>query len=452
MFKQKAKEEFQIKQVNTTTMDTLISECARIYSGTPDWIDVEDDIQTVNFTKIICSEIARLTTLAIGIQIDGSARAKWLQGVIDRTTYFQLRHWVEYAAAYGTVILKPVGDRVVMVTPDDFIVVDNDNEHITGAIFIDHAVDNGRYFTRLEYHRFEDEIYLITNKCYVGDRKDDPGKEIGIELTPWSDLAPETAIAGIEQPLFAVLRMPEANNIDVNSPLGLPVVSAAIVEMRDLDIAYSRNSTEIFDSKRTVLLDSDMLLPGGQKINNIDFDTRRERMKLPRYVKAVYGNGQDTIYREINPTLNTDTRIQVINNMLSQIGYKCGFSNGYFVLDQKTGMITATQVEADDRRTIQTIKDVRDKLENCMNDLLYALNAFADLYGYAPVGSYEAVYDFGDITYNREEDRQRWWQYVQTNRVPAWMYFVKFEGMSEEDAKAMVEEATPATPALFGEE
>ena len=45
----------------------------------------------------------------------------------------------------------------------------------------------------------------------------------------------------------------------------------------------------------------------------------------------------------------------------------------------------------------------------------------------------------------------RWWQYVQAGKVPAWMYFVKFEGMTEEDAKAMAEE-TKVTQPLFGEE
>ena len=84
-----------------------------------------------------------------------------------------------------------------------------------------------------------------------------------------------------------------------------------------------------------------------------------------------------------------------------------------------------------------------------MDGLIYALNAFADLYGLAPAGSYEVTFDFGDITYNREEDRARWWSYVQAGKVPAWKFFTKFEGMTEEDAKAMTAEAQPSTPGLF---
>ena len=87
-----------------------------------------------------------------------------------------------------------------------------------------------------------------------------------------------------------------------------------------------------------------------------------------------------------------------------------------------------------------------------MDEVIYALNVYADLYDLTPVGVYETTYDFGDITYNREEDRARWWQYVVQGKVPAWLYFVKFEGMTEEEAKAMVEEAQPDEPTLFGEE
>ena len=453
MFKTEAKKEFKIKQVTAETMDAVINQCARIYGGTPDWIDREDNITTVNFAKSICSEAARLTTLAIQITVDGSPRAKWMQKLVDEM-YFQLRHWVEYGCAYGTIILKPTGENVSLILPENFIVVSEENEKITGAVFIDHAQEDDAYYTRLEYHRFVDEKYLITNKTYVSRNKDTIGKACSIDSTPWSDILEEAAIDGLEKPLFAVLRMPAANHIEVGSPLGLPLYFEAIEELKTLDIAYSRNAKEIIDSRRTVLLDSDKLLPSGGKISNTlgGFEDAKQDMKLPDYVKMVYGDGQGDFYQEINPTLQTETRVFGINSLLSQIGYKCGFSNGYFVFNEKTGLVTATQVESDDRRTIQLIKDIRDKLEDCMDGLLYALNAFADLYGYAPSGNYEVTYDFGDITYNREEDRIRWWQYVQTQKVPAWMYFTKFEGMSEEDAKAMVEEAAPPMPALFGEE
>ena len=122
-----------------------------------------------------------------------------------------------------------------------------------------------------------------------------------------------------------------------------------------------------------------------------------------------------------------------------------------------TGIQTATGVEASQQRTIQFIKDVRDKLEMTMDDLIYAIDKYADLYDLSPVGVYEVEYGFGDICYNYEEDKKTWWGYVQAGKVPAWMYFVKFENMSEDEAKAMqaeieAAEAEKQQGGLFGEE
>lgn len=445
----KAKDEFNIDPISSEQMDAWIRECVQIYKGSPNWLNEDDHIDTVCFAKAVCSETARLATLAIGIHVDGYARAKWLQEQID-SIYFQLRTWVEYGCAYGTVILKPNGDAVQLYTYGEFEVTHCTNGEIDGVVFHNYQQIGDNWFTRLEYHRFEGNVYAITNKCYIGGSPNDTKKAIDIKQTPWADLMEEARIVNMDRPLFGVLRMPHANNIDISSPYGLPVFSEAVQELRDLDIAYSRNAKEILDSKRTVLLDSDRMLPNGQLAKKAAYG----ESVMPDFVKLVDGSGDlgSDIYHEINPELNTDTRLKGINALLSQIGYKIGFSNGYFVFNETSGIQTATGVEAEQQRTVQFIKDVRDKLENCMDGLIYALNVFADLYGYAPGGAYEIVYDFGDITYDREHDRARWWGYVTSGKVPAWMFFVKFEGMTEEDAKAMVAEAAAKQPSLFGKE
>lgn len=455
IFKNRAKEDFKIESIASAEMERVIERCLAIYQGHPYWLNAEDHIKTINFAKAVCSETARLAMLGTKITIDGSGRAGWLQEQIDRV-YFKLRAWVEYGCAYGTVILKPNGEGVDFVTPDRFIVTDQSNGEVTGAVFINREIsENGKkFYTRLEYHRFEGDVYIISNRCYVGDTEKDKGKPIDIAKTPWSNLEEEMHIQNIAKPLFGVLRMPHANNEDIDSPLGLPIFWDAVEELQDLDIAYSRNAKEIVDSKRTVLIDSDRLVPSGGKVARTvaEFEATRKSMGLPDMVKNVYGKTGESFYQEINPTLHTDIRLNGINALLSQIGYKIGFSNGYFVFNESTGIQTATGVEAEQQRTIQFIKDVRDMVESCLDGLIYALNVFADLYNLSPVGAYEVVYGFGDITYDLETDRARWWGYVTASKVPAWQYFVKFEGMSEEDAKAMIAEAAPKQPTLFGQE
>jgi A118 family predicted phage portal protein len=438
LFDGKAKEEFDVKPIPKTQTNAFIEECQNIYAGNPSW--ATEDVKTINFAKSVCTEVARLVMQGTTIEIDGSARAEELQKRID-DAYTDIRRWVEYGCASGMAILKPNGDSIDVALPNEFIITETDGNKIRGCVFLNTQYDDERYYHRLEYHHFQDDgKYAISNRCYVSKSADSIGNPIDIDATPWAGMLEDVESDNIDRMLFGVLKMPNANNIEPSSPYGLPIFADAVQELEDLDVAYSRNSKEIFDSKRTVLLDSDRLMPSGTKLG--DYDTRKTAAGLPDYVKIVEGMGDKDIYHEINPTLNTDTRLVGLNNLLSQIGYKCGFSNGYFVFNQKSGVVTATQVESEDRRTLQLIKDIRDQLEKCLDDLIYALDKFLDNDGY-PVGKYEVTYDFGDLTYNREEDRQRWWGYVVAGAVPKWMYFNKFEGMSEEDAKKMVDEAQP---------
>ena len=426
----------------------MIEVCRRAYRDKPDWYTQDEDARTLGFTSEICSELSRLTTMNIEIAITGSARADWLKAVVDG---LDLRRWVEYGLAEGNLILKPNGTGIDKVLPDQFQILDADDAQIWKIVFFDWYDDdeNDQHFTRLEYHRREDDgTYIVRNYVFSGTGHGDLKTEIPIEASPWVGFAEETVITGADRMLFGLFQVPSANNLDIGAPLHLPVVSKALREMQDLDIAYSRFASEIEDSSRTVLLDSDRLLPSGGRVRLSAQNSEAvvSALKLPKFIRTVQGSGSETsdIYHEINPTLNSEERLVGIHELLDLVGYKCGFSNGYFVLNERTGMVTATQVEADDRRTIQTVTDIRNNLQHALDDLIYALDRFADAYSYAPRGEYEVNYAFNDLTLNVEEDKARWYGYVQAGYVPFWKYLVLFEGYTEEEAKKIDTEAYTA--------
>ena len=262
----------------------------------------------------------------------------------------------------------------------------------------------------------------------------------------WAHLQPEVGIAGLEHPLFGYYRVPGANIIDPGSPLGAAVFAGALTELEAIDIAISRKDAEIDDSKHITFV-------GQQVIQN----AQNKNIELPRFVKGLgmgLSDAETTAIHEHTPTLLTEDRIKDINFDLSLAGVKCGFSEGVFVLDGQTGMITATQVEADDRDTIQTIKTDRDALRDALEQAVYGADAIATLYRLAPLGAYELSFGFGDITYSYEEDKASWKSYAAQGWIPKWLYFVKFENMSEDEAKALTEEADKANQnkGLFGVE
>lgn len=471
MFKSEVKDQFGVTGITSGEMQGAIQNWMNIYRGNPDWVDVDTGTKTIKFAKAVCSETARLTNLALDIQFDGR-RADYMQQWFEKAVMPKLRNWVEYGCACGTVILKPNGTGVDFVLPGSFEIVNKDgNGCITGVVFQDSYQEDDIYYTKLEYHRFmkadvrmsdsekyvETTYYSISNRAYASKNAGEIGKMVDLASTKWANLKPDVSITKkngekLESMLFGVFRMPASNDIDLDSPLGMAIFSDALEELKDLDIAYSRNSEEIDGSSKIVLLDERLInLPATKDAKG---NIVRRSLNLPKYVKNVNAlDDAESFYQEINPELNTDVRIKGINNQLSFIGCKCGYSNGYFVFDQKTGMVTATQVEADDRRTIQLIKDIRDSLQNCLNDLFYAQSVFADLYHLAPVGEYEVNYSFGDITYNFEEDKMHHYQLACQGKYPWEEYYVEYLHYSREDARRLIklaQEENKQDSKLFG--
>lgn len=467
LFQSKATQEFKVKSITSQAMDTFIAKCMYIYQGQPYWLDEKNHIKTVNLAQFICSEASKLATLGINIEIDGDTdRTARLQKQIADVKD-ELRQWVELSGAAGTVILKPNGDSIDVVLPGDYMVTDSSNGKITGIVFVNSETssDGKVFYKRLEYHRWEGKTYAITNKCFRSDSSDQLGRPISIDQTPWQGMEEEAYIdAGIDGMLFGVLDMPGANTVDVKSPLSTAIFANAIEELKDLDVAYSRNSKEIYDSKRIVLMDSDRLvpMPGTYAQTAEGKKERAIKMGLPDYVNVIEGTGEGDLYHEINPALNTEMRAKGINALLSQIGFKCGFSNGYFVFNESTGFTTATQVTADQSRTIQLVEDIRAKLDECIIDLIKALNVFEDIYGesrHIDISDAISTADadrmihihYEPIYTNKEEDRMRALQLTNSGYFPKWYYLHMYEGMSIDEAKALTEEARPKEQGLFDE-
>ena len=449
---------FGVELITSNDMNNALIRWNRVSTGKPPWLNTEDGIETVNMAKHISDTRAKLTTLDIGIAVSGSPRADYLQELADDLLK-RLPDRLADGDRLGGLMIKWNGQTWDFILPGSFgITAKDDNGEIVGAIFACHTTQGSNHYTRLEYHRFEGNdtdggrLYRVTNKAFRNQLSPKGEVTLGAEIRlnqvdAWAHMDAEVYIRGLEHPLFAYYRVPGANTIDPSSPLGLSVFENAMTELKAIDIAVSRKNAEVEDSKHITFV-------GQSLIQN----AQARNVELPRFVQGLGMGLNDTETSAVHehvPTMLTDQRIKDINFNLSMAGVKCGFSEGVFVLDGQTGMITATQVEADDRDTIQTIKTDRDALKDALEQAFYGANALVTLYGLAPLGEYEINFNFGDITYSYEEDKAAWRSYVVQGWVPKWLYFVKFEGMTEEEAKALCAEAQAdqmEKAALFGAE
>ncbi len=469
LWQKEAQDKFGVETIESEVMKAALNDWVNIYQGKPAWTLPDDkgnvDIESFNFAKKLCNETARLITLALGITVEGSARADWINSFMENYIARMKNEECEKACAFGYIILKPNGEGIDYVMPWDFCPTHATEGKIDGGIFFDHYHEPGDkwYYTRLEWQRFEDaldgtKIFRITNKTYKSTGANVIGQECNIDETVWSNYADDRAWYDMTQPLFSIFKMPLSNNIDMSSPLGVSIFSNAQKELKSLDIAWTRLEDEIFDSQKQIFMGESLIDEPGKPVRSrytANGAVDKTGRSLPRYARIIPGSLTGEEYHEVNPALQTADRLSGIDHFLNLVGVKCGYSTGQFVLNGRMGHVTATQVESDDRETIQYIKQIRDSFQAATDGLIYALDKYADIYRLAPFGAYEVNYDFGDITYNWEEDRARHWKYVTLGKYPLWMYYVKFEGMSEEEAKAVAAEAkTENEPqeGLFGEE
>lgn len=468
MFTGKEIETFGIEYARSPEMENAVRLWTAMQNGKPDWVDT--DIKTVRFSNTIARQLAQLVTQQIDVKIEpayGTDRthSEVLQESLDRAFLHRSQEFVEKMIRTGGVMAKWNGSGMDYLPPDRFVITDADSDGtVKGAVFASTYIAGRRHITKLEYHRFNAEgSYLISNKAFESMDDKTIGREIPLSSTRWKDIRPETVINGLEKPLFVYMRNPMANTIDPDSPLGVPCFADCIEELRWLDIALSAMGTETESSAPIMFVDE----------ASVQYATEHA-LKLPKFVRGMQmGINPENTVRDWQPTLQVESRKEGINFYLSIISYKCGFDPGYFVFNgQSISVATATQVEATERRTIDTVMAYRalfdrptannDGRTGYIHDIVYILDVMNTMLGtqegYGNFGNYDVFTSFADLTQNEEENKQFDYMLANNGYMSKARFLVRHLGLTEEEALAMVAEANEEKASydkkavLFGEE
>jgi A118 family predicted phage portal protein len=278
------------------------------------------------------------------------------------------------------------------------------NGNITEAAFVQPKVDKQYVYRRLEYHKWENNKLTIINKAYRSsntaslnnDVDGDFGKEVPLtEVPEWSALQPEIVITDVAKPLFAYFKMPDANIIDMTSPLGVSAFARAISLIKDADMQYSRLLWEYEAGEMALDVDRDAF----QWIADTD-NSDRGKSKL--------GKGQQRLYRQVDintndgelfspyaPSLRDANFKDGLNTILMRIEDVTGLSRGT-ISDASTEAKTATELKILKQRSYQANQDIQQSLEQALKDVIYATNALCDLYEITPPGEYDVNFEWDD--------------------------------------------------------
>lgn len=427
-------------------MDDAIEEWLEIYYDEPSW-ETDCHGKTLNLGASVASEFARLITIEFESEITGSERAEFLQKQYERLKDV-LRIKLEAGCACGGIVFKPyVKNGVILpdcITQDNFLPVEYDSEHITGAIFIDQQMKGQFYYTRLENqtYDYQTSTHTIESHFFVSKSQDSLGDEVEPNNYDfWNGYNPYIAIEGVDRPLFAFWRVPFANQIDKDSPLGVSVYSRAVKLLKEADMQWDRFLWEFEGGELSVHAGEEVLRQRKRTTANGDItlmDMPRTSERLFRKFNISADEDGKSFYNVYNPNLRDENYSNGLNEIKRQIEFNCSLAYGTLSNPNNVDK-TAEEIKASKQRSYTAVSDMQTSLEAVLEDYIYACDVMTTVCNLAPAGEYEVSFNWGDGVLEDKDKEQA----IQLNEVNSnirkktdylkWRY-----GVDDEQAQAML--------------
>lgn len=304
--------------------------------------------------------------------------------------------------------------RIGYCMADQFVPTAWDNARVKEAVFISREARDGKYFTRLEWHRRNGESYCVDNEVYRSEgRRGATGQDILGMRYPLEAVYPELDAhteARVGDSLFTYWHTPIANNLDDDSPLGVSIYANALETLRALDICYDSFVQEFELGKKRIIVPARCVRTVADPSTG---EMRRYFDPGDRVYEALATDDAGELRIQDNSVeLRVEEHVAALNAFLSILCLQLGFSVGTFSFDSRGGLKTATEVVSENSKTFKTIRTVQNQLAPALEHLARNIIDVAILYGLSwqgqsveslAAGGYEVQTVFDDgVTQDRQ--------------------------------------------------
>ena len=176
-------------------------------------------------------------------------------------------------------------------------------------------------------------------------------------------------------PWFAIIKPNIANNIDINSPLGVSVFANAIDNLKEIDLVFDSYANEFILGKKRIFVNAKDWAVNSRTGEEYDvFDSN----DVVIYVLPEADDGKQLI-TDTTQVLRVADHITALQNQLNLFGYKCGLGTEHYKFDSM-GVATATQIVSVNSEMFRNLKKqeiiIEDALITIVKAMLYAINTF----------------------------------------------------------------------------
>ena len=421
-------------------MEHAIDLWKDMYQDNSPWLNEKKGVFSLGIAKQVCQSLAMQVLAEMDASIvepgdcsecanekakDGviENRAGFLSTLANRSLYPKLPDVVEKGMALGGVVIKPyyTGQGIFFdfSYQGEFVPLSFDDDgNIIDVAFLDQFIENDKVFTKVERQTFDAVKRTVTvqNKAFVtknivetsdgSTQKLQLGTEIPLSSIPrWSGIADTPVIIpNVDKPLYGYYKVPLANNIDFDSPMGISVFSPAVSLIKRADMQFSRLDWEFEGGQMAIDIDRNALHPQeGYYGEAYEMDQLRDR--LYRRLDL----GMDDTYNIFAPQLRDANFVNGLNRYLSKIEDCIGLARGTLNDDMPVEARTATEVRILKQRTYTTIVTNQHALQAAIEGAIYAADVYASMYNVAPKGKYSVNIEWQDsvLSDTQEELNQR---------------------------------------------
>lgn len=366
-------------------MESAIELWENIYTDNAPWLD--DWVPSLNLGATICESLTMMVTAEMESRIDNN---DFLQDQYSRHFLPHLNDKIEQGMAVGGMIARPyvVGNDIYI----DFcrqgqflpIAFDDDGE-LYDVAFFERITKQNYYYTRIERQTFDKSgKVIIETNAYVSKSVDQIGEKINLEqIDEWAYISPIVEIPS-DKPLYGFYKVPKANKIDLDSPLGVSVFSTTTELLKKADMQFSRLDWEYEGGQMAVEIAEDAIPPEGRGM-----DEGKERL----YRRLDFEN-LDT-YHVFNPTLRDANYISGLDKYLMRIEDNIGLARGT-LSESMADARTATEIRILKQKSYVTVHAHQGAIDRMIEDCVYAMSVLANYYNLATVSNYDIITEWKD--------------------------------------------------------